>query len=146
MRTTCPYTQSIRVGVNTCHSCTHESTLSPKDQQSKVQLEPCLANIHSAAENTASLVHMRRTCELCTQVWTLSSHQPYNISIWNKAYRTTQKPASARIPTVNPIQALLDRSLMNVVEELHTSLILKYSMTLRHPPPANRFIIKAPGK
>jgi len=123
-----PYMRSIRVGVHTQHSCTLEFTRSPRDQRSKVQLEPCLANIHSAAENTACLVHMRSTCELRTKVWTLSSCQPYNISIWNQGYRTTQTRASARIPTVNPIEALLDRSLMNFVETLHRSLILKYSM------------------
>ena len=135
MRAPWPYMRSIRVGVNTRHSCTLESTRSPRDQRSKVQLEPCLANVHYAAENTPGLVHMRSTCELSTQVWTLCSHQPFNISIWNEAYRTTQTPASARIPTVHPIQALLDRSLTNFVETLHTSLILKYSMTLGHPPP-----------
>ena len=146
MRAPWPYMRSIRVGVNTQHSCTLESTRSPRDQRSKVQREPCLANVHSAAENTPGLVHMRSTCELRTQVWTLSSRQPYNISLWNQAYRTTQTRASARIRTVNPIQALLDWSLTNFVETLHTSLILKYSITLSHPPLANRFIMKAPDK
>jgi len=146
MRAPWPYMRSIRVGVNTRHRCTLESRRSLRDQRSNVQLEPCLANVHSAAENTPGLVHMKGTCELRTQVWTLSLRQLYNISIWNEAYRTTQTSASARIPTVNPIQALLDRSLTNFVETLHTRLILKYSMTLRHPPPANRFIMKAPGK
>jgi len=146
MRARWPYLRSIRVGVNTRHSCTLEFTWSPRAQRSKVPLEPCLANVHSAAENTPGLVHMRRTGKLRTQVWTLSSRQPYNISIWNQAYRTTQTRASTRIPTANPIAALLDLSLTNFVETLHTSLILKYSMTPRHPPPANRFIMKAPGK
>jgi len=146
MRAPWPYMPSIGVGVNTRHSCTLESTRRPRDQRSKVQREPCLANVHSAAENTPGLVHMRSTCELRTQVWTLSSRQPYNLSIWNPAYCTTQTRASARIPTENPIQALLDRSLANFVETLHTSLVLKYSMTVRIPPPANRFIMTAPGK
>ena len=146
MRAAWPYMRSIRIGVNTRHSCTHESKRSPRHQRSKVRLELYLANVHSASENTPGLVHMRSTRELCTQVWSLSLRQPYNISIWNQAYRTTQTRASARIPTVNPIQALLDRSLMNFVETLHTSLIMKYSMTVRHPPPAYRFIMKAPGK
>jgi len=146
MRAPWPYMRSIHVGVNTRHSCTVESTRSPRDQRSKVQLEPFLANVHSTAKNTPGLVHMRSTCALRTLVWILSSRQPYNISIWNQEYCTTQTRASARIPTVNPIQALLDRSLTNFVETFHTSLILKYSMTLCHPPPANRFIMKAPGK
>jgi len=146
MRAPWPYMRSIRVGVNTRPSCTLKSTRSPSDQRSKVQLEPCLANVHSAAENILGLVHMRSTCQLRTQVWTLFSRQPYNISTWNQAYGTTQMRVSARIPTVNPIQALLDPSLTNFVETLHTSLILKYSRRLRHPPPANIFIMKAPGK
>jgi len=145
MRAPWPYMRSIRVGVNTRHSCTLESTRSLRDQRSKVQLEPCLANVHSAAENTPGLVHMSTTCELRTEVRTFASRQPYNISRWNQAYSTTQTRASARIPTVNAIQALLDRSLLNFVETFHTSLILKYSMTLRHPPQANRFMMKAPG-
>jgi len=114
-----PYMRSIRVGVNTRHSCTLESTRSPRDQRSNVQLERCLVNVHSAAVNIPGLVHMSSTSELHTQVWTLSSRQPYNISIWNQVYRTTQTRASARIPTGNPIQALLDRSLTNFVETLH---------------------------
>ena len=140
-----PYKRSIRVqGVNTRHRRTLESTKSPRDQQSKVQ--PCLTNVHSAAENTPGLVHMRSTCERPTGVWTLSSHPPYNISIWNQVYRTTQIRASARIPTVNPIRALLARILTNLFATLHMSLMLKYSMTLRLPLPANRFLMKVAEK
>jgi len=140
-----PYTRSIRVqGVNTRHSRTLESTQSPLDQQSKVQ--PCLGNGDSAAENTPCLVHMRGTCELPTGVWTLSSRPPYNISIWNQAYRTTQTRAGARIPTMNPIWALLDWILMHFIVTLHMTLILQYSMRLRLPLPANTFLIKVPEK
>jgi hypothetical protein len=61
------YTKSIRVVVNTRHTGgTLESTQTRLDQLSKAQ--PCLANVHSAAENTACLVHMRGICELPTQV------------------------------------------------------------------------------
>jgi len=140
-----PYKRSIRVqGVNTRHSRTLESTQSTRDQQSKVQ--PCLANVHSAAENTPGLAHMRSTWELPTGIWTLSSHPQYNISIWNQAYPTTQTQASVRIPTVNPIRALLDQILTHFIKPLHMSLILKYSMTLRLPLPANRFLMKMPEK
>ena len=140
-----PYKRSIRIqGVNTRHSRTLESTQSPRDQQSKVQ--PCLANVHSTAENTPGLVHMRSTCELPTGVWTMSSHPPYNISIWNQACRTTQTRASARIPTVNPIRALLDRILTHFIETFHMSLIQKYSMALCLPLPANRFLMMVPEK
>jgi len=118
MRAPWLYMRSIRVGVNTRHSCTLESTPSPRDQHSKVQLELYLANVHSAAESTPGLVHMRRTCELRTQVWTLSSRLLYNISIWNQAYRTTQTRASAKILTVAPIQALLDRSATNSCRDI----------------------------
>ena len=103
MRAPWPYMRSIRVGVNTRHSCTLESTRSPRDQRSKVQLEPCLANVHSAAENRHGLVHMRSACELPMQVWTLYSCRPYHISTWNHAYHRTQTRASIRIPTVNLI-------------------------------------------
>ena len=144
MQSPWPYMRSTRVVVNTRHSRTLESTRSPRDQLSKIQ--PCLANVHSAAKSTPGLVHMRRTCELPTRVWTLSSRPPYNISTLKPAYRTTPTRASARIPTVNPILAVLDRSLMHFVETLHTSLILKYSTTLCRPLPANRFIMKAPEK
>ena len=54
--------------------------------------------------------------------------------------------ASARIPTVNPIRALLDRILTHFIDTLHMSLILKYSMTLRLPLLANRFLMKVPEK
>ena len=64
MRAPWPYMQSIRVGVNTRRGCTLESTRSLRDQRSKVPLEPSLANVHSAADNTPSLVHMRSTCDL----------------------------------------------------------------------------------
>jgi len=146
MRAPWPYMRSIRVAVNTRHSSTLEPTWRPRDPLRKVPLEPCLANIHSATENTAGLVHMRSTCELHTQVWTLSSREPYNISIWDHPYRTTQTRAPTRILTVNQIQALLDLRLTNFVETLYTSLIRKYSMTLHNPPPANRLIMKALGK
>jgi len=63
-----PYLRSICVGVNTRHRCTLESTRSPRDQPSKVQLEPCLPNIHSATEYTPGLVHMTSTSELRMQV------------------------------------------------------------------------------
>jgi len=140
-----PYKRSIRIqGVNTQHSHTLESTQSPRDELSKGQ--PCLTNVHSAAENTPGLGHMRHTCELRMGLSILSSHPPYNKSIWNQAYRTTLTGASPRIPTVNPIQALLDRILMHFIEILHTSLILKYSMTLHLPLLANRFLIKVPEK
>ena len=146
MRTPWPYMRSIRISVNTRHSCTLESTWSPWDECSQVQHEPCLAKVHSAPESTPGLVHMRGTCKLCPQGTTLSSCQLYNMSLLNQALRTTQTRASARILTMNPIQALLDRSLKNFVQPLHTSLNWKYSITLRDPPPANRFIMKAPGK
>jgi len=141
-----PYKRCIRVQrVNTRHSRMLDSTQSPQDKPTKLQ--PCLANVHSAAKNTPSLVHMRSTYELPIGVWTLSSHPPYNISIWNQAYRTTKMRVSARILTVNPIRALLDRILTHFIETLHISLILKDSMTLlRLPLPANRFLIKVPEK
>jgi len=136
--------RSTRVVANTRHSRTLESTRSPSDQLSKVH--PCLANVHSAAENTACLMHMRSTGKLPTRVWTLSSRPPYNMSTLNTAYCTTPTPAGARIPTRNPIRALLDWNLTNFVATFHTSLILKYSTTLRQPLPENKFIMKAPEK
>jgi len=134
--------RSTGVVVNTRHSRTVESTQSPRDQLSKVH--PCLANVHSAAENTACLVHIRSTCKLHARVWTLSSRPPYNLSTLNTAYCTTPTRAGARILNINPIWALLDRSLPKFVETFHTSLILKYSRTLRQPLLENRLVMKAP--
>ena len=51
----------------------------PRDRLSNVQLY--LANVRSAAENTAGLVHMRSTCKLPTRVWTLSLYPLYNNNI-----------------------------------------------------------------
>jgi len=112
-----PYKRSIGVqGVNTRHSRTLKSIQSPWDQQSKVQ--PCIANCHSAAESRPGLVHMRSTCTLPTGVWTLSTHPPYNISIWNEAYHTTQTRASPRNTTVNPIRTLVDQILCSFYQDI----------------------------
>ena len=87
---------------------------------------------------------MRSTCELRTGVWTLSSGLPYNITTSKQANCSTSTRVSARIPTMNPIRALLDWNLMHFVPTLHTSLRLKSSI-LPQPVPGNRVILQPAG-
>ena len=50
MRPKSPYMRSIQVCVNRRYRCTLESTRSLRVQWCKIQLEPCLANVHSAVK------------------------------------------------------------------------------------------------
>ena len=87
---------------------------------------------------------MRSTCELRTQVWTLSSRPPYIIIISKQANWSRLTRVSVSIPTMHPIRALLHWNLMHFVQTLHTSLMLKSSI-LPQPVPGNRIILQPAG-
>ena len=100
-----------------------------------------LANVNSVGKNTPKQLHMRNIYKLPRPICTLSSpplvyhiHHP-------RAIFLTRKPTSSEnawIPTMNPIQSVLDARSMYWVLMLCTSLILNCITTLCYFPMANK--------